>query len=211
MSNIKIVVIVIEKFLKYFIFMGMTIISIFLIAISHYYLISASNARLAKDIMPDHLEIEIVKYHNPVPEYMELAYKTDMEPIKITASWYGHRFHERRTANGEIYDMYAISVAHVALPFGTKIRFLNPLNMKYCDAIVNDSGPFNPYILPRLEPFPGRQFDASMALAECLGFIEEGVEDLYVIGIPEGEYFTFNDLYADNVVSSYARHDIADD
>src|SRR2546425_6949521 len=55
--------------------------------------------------------------------------KQPVLPLRVwkgTASWYGSRFHGRRTANGETYDMYAYTAAHPTLPFGSLVRLVNP-------------------------------------------------------------------------------------
>lgn len=101
--------------------------------------------------------------------------------------------------------MNAISVAHVSLPFGTKLRFFNPHNNLRCDATVNDSGPFNTEVLPNLEPHPRRHFDVSRALAECLGFVEIGVVYLYVTGTPGERLLTYDDIFSDRVAGSDER------
>ncbi len=49
----------------------------------------------------------------------------------MTASWYGPRFHGRKTANGEIYDQMAFTAAHKGLKFGTLLKITNPRNDKF--------------------------------------------------------------------------------
>jgi len=58
------------------------------------------------------------------------------------ASWYGPGFHGRRTANGEIYDMYAMTSAHKKLPFGTKVRVTDLNTGNFVIVRINDRGPF---------------------------------------------------------------------
>lgn len=81
------------------------------------------------------------------------------------ASWYGGRFHGRRTASGEIYDKRALTVAHRTLPFDTVLLVTNLDNGRSCRARVTDRGPF----------VSGRILDASEALAERLGFRDQGL------------------------------------
>jgi rare lipoprotein A len=57
------------------------------------------------------------------------------------ASWYGGSFNGRRTANGETYDMNALTCAHRTLPLGTWIRVTNLYNKKFVFLRVNDRGP----------------------------------------------------------------------
>jgi rare lipoprotein A (peptidoglycan hydrolase) len=58
-----------------------------------------------------------------------------------TASWYGHPYHGRQTASGEIYDMHQLTVAHPSLPLGTRVRVKNLKNGKSVRLRVNDRGP----------------------------------------------------------------------
>jgi rare lipoprotein A len=74
------------------------------------------------------------------------------------ASWYGHPFHGRATANGEIYDMYTISAAHRTLPFGTVVRVHDLENGKDVTVRINDRGPF----------VEGRIIDLSFAAAQAM-------------------------------------------
>jgi rare lipoprotein A len=59
------------------------------------------------------------------------------------ASWYGRKFHGRRTANGEVYDMYAMTAAHPTLPLPSYARIRNPANGREIIVRVNDRGPFH--------------------------------------------------------------------
>ncbi len=58
------------------------------------------------------------------------------------ASWYGRKFHGRRTANGDVYDMYAMTAAHKTLPLPSYARVRNPANGREIVVRVNDRGPF---------------------------------------------------------------------
>lgn len=60
------------------------------------------------------------------------------------ASWYGSKFHGRRTAMGEVYNMYAMTAAHPTLPLPSYVRVRNPKNNKEVVLRVNDRGPFHP-------------------------------------------------------------------
>ncbi len=75
------------------------------------------------------------------------------------ASWYGRKFHGRRTANGEVYDMYAMTAAHRTLPLPSFVRIHNPANGRSVVVRVNDRGPF----------IKGRIVDLSYAAAQRLG------------------------------------------
>ena len=83
----------------------------------------------------------------------------------MTASWYGPRFHGRKTANGEIYDQMAFTAAHKGLKFGTLLKITNPRNDKFVIVRINDRGPY----------IGGRQLDLSKAAAQQLGMMKRGV------------------------------------
>ncbi len=80
------------------------------------------------------------------------------------ASWYGKKFHGQRTANGETYDMYAMSAAHKTLPLPSYLRVRNLNNGKSVVVRVNDRGPFR----------ENRIVDLSYAAAAKLGIIGNG-------------------------------------
>ena len=88
----------------------------------------------------------------------------------MRASWYGPRFHGKRTANGEVYDQMAFTAAHKSLKFGTLLRLTNPLNGKSVIVRINDRGPY----------IPSRQLDLSKGTAQELGIIYKGVANLKV-------------------------------
>lgn len=81
-----------------------------------------------------------------------------------TASWYGTKFHGRRTANGEVYDMNAMTAAHKTLPIPCYVRVRNTKNNKTIVVRVNDRGPFH----------GNRLIDLSYAAAVRLGFSDQG-------------------------------------
>jgi rare lipoprotein A len=57
-------------------------------------------------------------------------------------SWYGPECHGNKTANGETFDMNAMTAAHKTLPFNTRIRVTNNDNNQTVDVRINDRGPF---------------------------------------------------------------------
>jgi rare lipoprotein A len=63
------------------------------------------------------------------------------------ASWYGGKFNGRLTANGEKYDMYALTCAHRTLPLGSWIRVTNLRNKRSTGLRVNDRGPMAPSLI----------------------------------------------------------------
>jgi len=92
--------------------------------------------------------------------------KPDLE-IPMGISWYGPRFHGRKTASGEQFNMFALTAAHRYFPFGTMIEISNPQTGKDIMVRVNDRGP---YIDPKL-----RHLDISYGAALALGIVEEGI------------------------------------
>ncbi|UOM36828.1 septal ring lytic transglycosylase RlpA family protein [Acuticoccus sp. I52.16.1] len=81
------------------------------------------------------------------------------------ASYYGKRFHGRRTANGERFNMNALTAAHRSLPFGTKVKVTNPRTGRSVTVRINDRGPFH----------GGRSIDLSRAAAAKIGMVDAGV------------------------------------
>ena len=82
-----------------------------------------------------------------------------------SASWYGDKFHNRLTANGERYNMNAMTAAHKTLPFGTLVRVESPSTGKSVVVRINDRGPYA----------KGRIIDLSRAAATQLGVKDMGV------------------------------------
>ena len=80
------------------------------------------------------------------------------------ASYYGRRFHGRRTANGERFDMHGYTAAHRTLPFGSMVQVTNPATGRSVTVRINDRGPFT----------RGRTIDLSRAAAEEIGLIARG-------------------------------------
>jgi len=95
------------------------------------------------------------------------------------ASYYGPGFHGRLTANGETFDMNAMTCAHLTLPFGTVLRVTNLDNDREVVVRVNDRGPY----------VGGRIIDLSQGAATELGMIESGTAEvmLQVIGGQDGD------------------------
>jgi len=81
------------------------------------------------------------------------------------ASWYGHPYHGRAAANGEIYDMEKLTAAHRTLPFGTWVRVTNLTNDKSVEVRIIDRGPFA----------GGRIIDLSHAAAEAIEMAGPGI------------------------------------
>ncbi|WP_126453053.1 septal ring lytic transglycosylase RlpA family protein [Sulfuriflexus mobilis] len=83
---------------------------------------------------------------------------------KGIASWYGTKFHGRKTSSGERYDMYAMTAAHKSLPLPTYVEVTNLNNGRKVIVKVNDRGPFH----------NNRIIDLSYAAAHRLGILGKG-------------------------------------
>jgi len=89
------------------------------------------------------------------------------------ASWYGTKFHQKRTSSGEAYDMFKMTAAHKSLPLPTYLRVTNLDNGKEIIVRVNDRGPFR----------DNRLIDLSYAAASRLGIVENGTAAVEVEAI----------------------------
>ena len=89
------------------------------------------------------------------------------------ASFYGNKFHGRRTSNLEVYDMYAMTAAHKTLPLPSYARVTNLDNGKSVVVRINDRGPFH----------AGRIIDLSYAAAVKLGYRDRGTARVEVKGL----------------------------
>ena len=112
------------------------------------------------------------------------------------ASWYGKDFHGKKTSNGEIYNMYAMTAAHKTLPLGTHVRVHNLENGKKTDVRINDRGPF----------VRGRIIDLSYTAAKKVGLVGPGTArvEIYALGSPAStdggtnRSYVQQDLYSGN-------------
>lgn len=81
------------------------------------------------------------------------------------ASYYGKRFHGRTTANGERFNMHALTAAHRSLPFGTRVKVTYPSTGRSVTVRINDRGPF----------VGNRTIDLSRGAAAAIGMVDAGV------------------------------------
>lgn len=86
------------------------------------------------------------------------------------ASWYGKGFHGRKTANGERFDMRAMTAAHPSLPLDSWVLVRNLRNNKVAVLRINDRGPYH----------GNRVLDVSMGAARRLGFVERGATNVEI-------------------------------
>jgi rare lipoprotein A len=89
------------------------------------------------------------------------------------ASWYGKKFHGRRTASGEMFNMYKKSAAHKTLPLNTYVKVMNLSNKDHTIVRINDRGPF----------IKGRIIDLSYAAAKEIGLVGPGVVEVKVVAL----------------------------
>ncbi|MHA1114330.1 MAG: septal ring lytic transglycosylase RlpA family protein, partial [Alphaproteobacteria bacterium] len=102
--------------------------------------------------------------------------KVDYDYVETgIASWYGDPFHGRETANGETYDMNALTAAHRTLPLPSIVRVTNLGNGRAITVRVNDRGPFA----------HGRIIDMSRRSAQLLGFARQGTAKVRVDILPD--------------------------
>jgi len=149
---------------------------------------------LIKDSAPsvlvdlDHIQDAVVT-HEPKsrfgnPDYYEINgnryyVMKSAEGFKETgiASWYGTKFHGRRTSSGEPYNMYAMTAAHKTLPLPTFVRVTNLDNAKKVIVKVNDRGPFH----------QNRIIDLSYAAASKLGYASKGTAHVEIEALIPGK------------------------
>jgi rare lipoprotein A len=90
------------------------------------------------------------------------------------ASWYGKRFHGRKTASGQRYNMHAMTAAHRTLPIPSYVRVTNPANGASVVVLINDRGPY----------VGNRIIDLSHAAASALGITKRGTATVELDVIP---------------------------
>ncbi len=90
-----------------------------------------------------------------------------------TASWYGDKFHGKKTANGEIYDMHAETAAHKTLPLGTFVKVRNLENNRETVVRINDRGPF----------VSGRIIDLSYKAARAIDMVGNGTARVEIVAM----------------------------
>ena len=115
-------------------------------------------------VVHDELQPELDRSHLPEP-----ATPTFYTEQGI-ASWYGKDFHEKPTATGEVYDMYAMTAAHKTLPLGTWVVVTDLGTQRSVRVRINDRGPF----------VKDRIIDLSYGAADELGIVEQGTTEVEV-------------------------------
>lgn len=109
------------------------------------------------------------------------------------ASWYGKKFHGRRTSNGEIYDMHAMTAAHKTLPMNTMLLVKNIDNGRQTVVRINDRGPF----------VRGRIIDLSYKAAKTLGVVRNGTARVHITALAEKNKGSRELIYQDLTVGEF--------
>ena len=118
------------------------------------------------------------------------------------ASWYGRRFHGKKTASGELYDMYAMTAAHPTLPIPSYARVTSIDSGKSVVVRINDRGPFH----------SKRIIDLSYTAAHKLGYLGSGSMRVRVESIDPDTYDVQGEAFNDGVylqVGAFAQADNA--
>ena len=97
--------------------------------------------------------------------------------IRGIASWYGTKFHKKRTSSGDRYDMYAMTAAHKTLPLPTYVKVKNLRNGRVAIVKINDRGPFH----------SDRVIDLSYAAAAKLGVFPSGTAPVEIEALTTGK------------------------
>jgi len=126
-----------------------------------------------KDAVPE--PVTRSKYGNPASYHVLGKTYTVMASAegfqqKGVASWYGRKFHGKKTSSGEDYDMYAMTAAHKTLPIPVYVEVTNLDNGRKAIVRVNDRGPFH----------EGRIIDLSYAAATRLGVAQTGTANVRI-------------------------------
>jgi rare lipoprotein A len=111
------------------------------------------------------------------------------------ASWYGPNFNAKKTSNGEIYNMYALTAAHKTLPMNTIVEVKNMVNGKKVIVRINDRGPF----------VAGRIIDLSNTAAHKIDMVKTGTAKvtLTVLGFNGKIATTFEEKQQTASVGNY--------
>ena len=147
------------------------------------------------DGSPENISIDILAIPDAVPHYEPWSASVNPESYVVLgetyhvmrgnkgyrqqgiASWYGTKFHQKNTATGEVYDMWAMTAAHKTLPIPSYVQVTNLDNQRSIIVRVNDRGPFHAH----------RIIDLSFAAAAKLGLAKAGTGFVDVVAIQPGE------------------------
>lgn len=136
------------------------------------------------------INIEPLKVEHD-PKIEKLSKKTKNRPLnrsiyqKGIASWYGKKFHGKRTSNSEIYDMNKLTAAHKRLPFNTLVEVENLENNKRVIVRINDRGPF----------VKNRIIDLSFKAAKRIDIDKTGTAPVNIRIIKSADIIKNNEIY----------------
>ena len=152
--------------------------------------VSQPESNLPADQVPR--QEPLSKYGNP-PSYVVFGKTYHTLPSsqgfvqRGIASWYGKKFHGRRTSSGEPYDMFGMTAAHTQLPLPTYVQVTNLKNGKQVVLRVNDRGPFH----------GNRIIDLSYSAATKLDIVREGTGLVEVRALDPSNYHLANNQTLD--------------
>ena len=148
------------------------------------------------DVIADYHKFKLLTEENNKYEriYGRVKVKKGCDIQRGYASWYGPKFHGRRTANGEIYNMFMFTAASRELPLGSYVLVISPDTGRKVVVRINDRGPY----------VDGRIIDLSYAAARKLGLLRRGVGEVIVIPLECLSYETQRKLY-DQVIADIIR------
>ena len=125
--------------------------------------------------------------------------KVDLNYNEIgIASWYGPKFHRKKTANGEIFKKHHLTAAHPTLPIPSIVEVKNLENGKTIKVRVNDRGPFK----------KNRIIDMSEFAAKKLGFENQGTAKVNVIFLTKDTIKLHKKLFGKNMLAKYITNDV---
>ncbi len=146
---------------------------------------------IVTDSAPDNVPINVMAVADAVPRHEKRTRAGNPDQYEIRgkryivlaeskgfrqrgmASWYGTKFHGKKTANGEIYDMYAMTAAHKTLPIPSYVRVTHLKNQRSVVVRVNDRGPFH----------SNRIIDLSYTAAVKLGMQQTGTGFVEIVAV----------------------------
>lgn len=144
---------------------------------------------------PDTISVDIASIEDAVPQYEPWSASVNPESYVVLgetyhvlasnigfkqqgiASWYGTKFHQKKTATGETYDMFKMTAAHKTLPIPSYVQVTNLDNQRSIIVKVNDRGPFHPH----------RVIDLSYVAAVKLGIDKSGTGFVDIVAIQPGD------------------------
>ena len=147
------------------------------------------------DGRPETIPVDIASIEDAVPQYEPWSASVNPESYVVLgkvyrvlpsnkgfkqqgiASWYGTKFHQKRTATGETYDMFKMTAAHKTLPIPSYVQVTNIDNQRSVIVRVNDRGPFHEH----------RVIDLSYAAAVKLGLDKSGTGFVDVLAVQPGD------------------------